>query len=135
MPLKPVELLRLSLIMLTIEITGGNNQTRCFQRAASEPLGIRVEDSRGRPVPGLAVTFECPTGATLEPVIGTDVYLTTVNAWASAFSSDLNDIRQATRTVPADITEGDAALVQTDRSGEAQVYFQLGTDGNKTVDC
>ena len=116
-----------------IEIISGNNQTGVPNARLSEPLGIRIKDSRGRAVLGLAVTFTPADGATLEPIIGTDVYLTTGNTWASAFSSNLKTF-QATRTVPADIQEDAAALVPTDRSGEAQVYLKVGAAGtNKTV--
>ena len=121
----------------TIEIISGNNQTGVLNSRLRDPLHIRVKDSRGRAVPGLAVTFTPGGGATLEPVIGTDVYLTAstaspANAWAATFAT-IDRTFPATRTVPANISPDTAALVPTNRSGEAQVYLEVGAAGEKTV--
>ena len=120
-----------------IEIISGNNQTGVPDSRLRDPLRIRVKDAKGRALSGLAVMFTPAGGATLEPVIGTDVYLTAstatpANAWAATFDT-IDKTFQATRTVPADIAENAAALVPTNRSGEAQVYLQVGDAGNKTV--
>ncbi|MDE0556318.1 MAG: Ig-like domain-containing protein, partial [Candidatus Poribacteria bacterium] len=119
----------------SIEIISGDNQTGVPNARLLNALGVRVEDSRGRPVPGLPVLFTPASGATLKPVIGTDVYLTnppTTNTWATAFAATVQ-IRQATATVPEAIAADTAALVPTDRSGEAQVYLEVGAAGTKTV--
>ena len=118
-----------------IEIISGDNQTGVPNSRLINPLGVRFKDGKGRAISGLPVTFTPAGGATLQPVIGTDVYLTnppTVNTWASAFATTLQ-IRQATATVPAAITADTAALVPTDRSGEAKVYLEVGAVGDKTV--
>ena len=120
-----------------IEIIGGNNKTGVPNARLINPLQIRVKDAKGRALSGLAVTFD-PTDneqSTLQPVIGTDVYLTSPpsdNTWASAFGNDVKPFT-ATATVPADPDADAAALVPTDRSGEAEVYLKLGGAGNKTV--
>ena len=114
-----------------IEIISGNDQTGVPNSRLIDPLGIRVRDAKGRALSGLAVTFNPEDGATLKPVIGTDVYLAG-SEWASTFGT-ITRTKAATSTVPPDIDEDDAAMVPTDRSGEAQVYVELGDDGAKTV--
>ena len=123
-----------------IEIIGGNNKTGIPNARLIDPLHIRVKDAKGRALSGLAVSFTPTTaqGSTLQPVIGTDVYLTNPspptldNSWAPAFSNNIKPFT-ATATVPAAIAADTAALVPTDSSGEAQVYLKLGGAGNKTV--
>ena len=115
-----------------IEIIRGNDQTGVPDSRLIDPLGIRVTDARGRALSELAVRFTPVGGATLKPVLGTDVYLDTNNEWADDFA-DIDRTKAATATVPAAINENAAAWVPTDRSGEAQVYLELGKTGSKTV--
>ena len=115
-----------------IEIISGNDQTGVPDARLIDPLGIRVRDAKGRALSGLPVTFTPTGGAALRPVIGTDVYLTSASVWAPAFS-DIARTKAATATVPADLAENIAGMVPTDRSGEAQVYLELGAAGAKTV--
>ena len=115
-----------------IEIISGNDQTGVPNSRLIDPLGIKVKDAKGRALSGLAVTFTPADGATLKPVIGTDVYLTSGSAWAAAFAN-IDRTKAATATVPAAIAVDTPAMVPTDRSGEAQVYLELGSAGAKTV--
>ena len=118
-----------------IEILSGDDQTGVPNSRLIDPLGIRVKDAKGRAISGLAVTFTPTTGkgSTLQPVIGTDVYLTTTNTWADTFKN-IDRTVSATATVPTrPITADTAVMVPTDRSGEAKVYLKLGEAGNKTV--
>ena len=117
-----------------IEIISGNDQTGVPDSRLIDPLGIRVKDAKGRALSGLAVTFNPSATETLKPVIGTDVYLTTANAWAAEFSA-IDRTKAATATVPiiADDATDNTGMVPTDRSGEAQVYLEVGAAGSKTV--
>ena len=115
-----------------IEIISGNDQTGVPDSRLRDPLGIRVKDAKGRPLSGLAVSFAPGDTETLQPVIGTDVYLATGNAWAETFDT-ITRTKQATSTVPTDLDAGDDGWVPTNRSGEAQVYLKLGAAENKTV--
>ena len=120
-----------------IEIIGGNNKTGVPNARLIDPLHIRVKDAKGRALSGLAVTFTPANGGTLQPVLGTDVYLEQNNSWANAFN-EIVRTKAATSTVPPitgdeAIGENGAAMVPTNQSGEAQVYLKLGTAGNKTV--
>ena len=75
-------------------------------------------------------------GATLQHVIGTDVYLTdppTTNTWAENFGTAVEPFT-ATATVPASIALNAAASVPTDSKGEAEVYLELGVIGTKNGD-
>ena len=122
-----------------IEIISGNDQTGVPDSRLRDPLGIRVKDAKGRPLSGLAVKFDPADGATLEPVIGTDVYLLASGAWASgATFPTIDRTKLVTATVPPRtgtnaIAADTAGWVPTDRSGEAQVYLKLGAEGPKTV--
>ena len=114
----------------SMEIISGDDQTGVPNARLIEPLGIRVKDGRERAVPGLAVSFDPSSTETLQPVIGSDVYLTPPtasppNAWATTFTNTLRT-REATATIPGPIDEDAAALVPTDRSGEAKVYLEVG---------
>ena len=120
-----------------IEIIGGNNKTGVPNARLIDPLHIRVKDDKGRALSGLAVTFTPTNGATLQPVIGTDVYLEGDNTWANQFG-EIVKTKAATATVPpitdpGAIAENGPAIVPTDSRGEAQVYLKLGAEGNKTV--
>ena len=116
-----------------IEIISGNDQTGVPGSRLRDPLGIRVKDAKGRPLSGLAVSFDPTAGDTLQPVIGTDVYLDTNSAWAATFTAIVRT-KPATSTVPTrPIAISTDGWVPTNRSGEAQVYLQLGDAGSKTV--
>ena len=115
-----------------IEIISGDNQTGVPNARLIEPLGIRVKDAKGRALSGLAVTFDPAAADTLKPVIGTDVYLESDNTWADAFA-DIVRTKPATSEVPPALTEDTARMVPTDRSGEAQVYLELGDAGSRRV--
>ena len=120
-----------------IEIISGNNQTGVPNARLINPLAIRVKDSKGRALSGLAVTFNPSSEETLQPVIGTDVYLTETNAWAATFDT-INRTFQATTAVPiiaSDATDN-TGMVPTDSRGEAEVYLKLGSASEtaKTVD-
>ena len=120
---------------VTIELIGGNDQTGVPDSRLRDPLRIRVKDDKKRAVPGLVVSFTPASGATLQPVIGTTVYLTDPpadNTWASDFTTDVQ-LFSATTTVPAAIAENTSALVPTDQRGEAAVYLEVGAAGSKTV--
>ena len=115
-----------------IEIISGNHQTGVPNSRLRDPLGIRVKDGKGRPLSGLAVSFNTSDADTLQPIIGSDVYLTnsTTPTWASAFGTALVT-QKATATIPTAIADNttDRDLprwVPTDRSGEAQVYLKVG---------
>ena len=118
-----------------IEIISGDNKTGVPNSRLIDPLVIRVKDAKGRALSGLAVSFTPASGATLQPILGTNVYLTDMNIWASTFDT-IARTRQATSTVPPAISAdaiSPAAWVPTDRSGEAAVYLKLGTEDDKDV--
>ena len=108
-----------------IEIISGDNKTGVPNSRLIDPLVIRVKDAKGRALSGLAVSFTPASGATLQPILGTNVYLTDTNTWADMFAT-IARTRQATSTVPPAIGADTAAWVPTDRSGEAAVYLELG---------
>ena len=118
-----------------IEIISGDNKTGVPNSRLIDPLVIRVKDAKGRALSGLAVSFTPASGATLQPILGTNVYLTDMNIWANTFDT-IARTRQATSTVPPAISADAislAAWVPTDRSGEAAVYLKLGDDKDVTV--
>ena len=121
---------------VTIELIGGTDQTGVPGSRLRDPLRIRVIDEKKHAVPGLVVSFTPEGGATLQPVLGTTVYLTNPpdeNTWASTFSDNVQPF-SATTTVPAAIAENDAAIVPTDQRGEAEVYLEVGAASDKAGD-
>ena len=82
----------------------------------------------GSALSGLAVTFTPAEGATLKPVIGTTYILKTMVPGPMC-SLALIGRKWRLQRVPPDIAENIAAMVPTDRSGEAQVYLELGDAG------
>ena len=110
-----------------IEIISGNNQTGVPAARLINPLGIRVKDGKGRALSGLAVTFDPGDEETLQPVIGTDVYLQADNSWATEFGN-IDRTFPATTAVPLILptTVNNTGMVPTDSSGEAEVYLKLG---------
>ena len=116
----------------TLEIAddNGNGQQGATSGRLENPLVIKVTDSRNRPVSGVAVRFAPGTNATggmLIPVPGTKVYVTTtgdldIMSGTPTATSRLIEVPE--RNPPAPAT---AIFVQTDSSGEAKAYFQMGT--------
>ena len=111
-----------------VEITNGDNQEGAPLGQLAKYLGAKVVDERGRGVSGVAVKFtSAEDTAMFLPVIGTTVYINGTNVWAGSFG-DIDDTLSVTRV--DDPAAAGTVLVQTDRNGEAKVYFQLG----ETVD-
>ena len=128
-----------------IQIVSGDDQTGATEGRLEDPLVVKVVDQRGRGVPMAIVTFGS-NNATDEderflPVPGTTVHVDDVAPvanWASVYADigNINRPVQATSLYPmtaSDDIDADV-VVQTDRNGEAQVYFQLGgTVGGQNV--
>ena len=113
----------------TLEIADGNPQQGATSGRLENPLVIKVTDSRNRPVSGVAVRFAPGTNATggmLIPVPGTKVYVTTTGdlemSGTLAATPRLIEVPERNPPDPAM-----AIFVQTDSSGEAKAYFQMGT--------
>ena len=117
-----------------IEITGGNNKTGATQARLEEPLTVKVTDGNNRPIQGVAVLFESTDPGTPDddsmfiPVPGTTVYAsgTTLTTEITDFNA-IPLVNNSVDTKPAETIKGagTAILVQTDRNGVAQTYFQL----------
>ena len=115
-----------------ITITGGNDQTGATEARLEEPLKVRVTDGNNHPVSGVAVGFTAtnPTGATTAskfiPVPDTTVYgsgsLLTQAISNLTFVNNTTDTTTATALKPS---ANEKIYVQTDRNGEAEVYYQL----------
>ena len=120
----------------TIEVDHGNNQTAAPNTQLGNSLGVKVKDSKGRALSGLAVQFDPSSNGQLKAVPDTTVYLdnSTPPAWISDYSS-IDKTSTARATAPADPAADAAAWVQTDRNGVAKVYLKLGsaTTGNVTL--
>ena len=123
----------------TIEISDGNGQTGAPSGRLEDPLIVKVKDEKQRTISGAIVTFaSSDTGSRFFPFPGTTVHIDTNRDWASSFSdiASINNPETATSFFPMTDSDntGDNVLVETDRTGEAEVYFQLGSDaGNQTV--
>ena len=124
----------------SMDIVSGDNQPGAIGGRLEDPLVVKVKDGKERGVPMAIVTFSSgnatDTNERLLPVPGTTVHLSATPVppdWAESYSdiADINKPVTATATYPMtdDSSPGatdDNVVVQTDRSGEAQVYFQLG---------
>ena len=109
-----------------IEITQGNPQTGATGARLEDYLEVKVTDGNNRPIPGVAVSFATTTqsgsDAMFIPVPGTTVYTATTDV-DLVDEDDTAKITVATSNRPA---PREPIWVQTDRSGVAQVYYQLG---------
>ena len=120
----------------SIEITQGNPQIGATDARLEEALAVKVTDGNNRPIAGVAVSFatvadnSVGSGQMFIPIPGTIVY-GSGNALTQTIP-DFNAIplvnnTDDTTTVTANQPNAGAAIfVQTDRSGVAQVYYQLG---------
>ena len=119
-----------------IQIVSGNDQRGATNGRLAEPLTVKVRDARGRGIPMVIVTFDTvEMGANFFPVAGTTVFLseTNSNKWGRSYEDidmNINDPITATSSYPETNAALDPVVVQTDRSGDAKVYFQLG-DGDE----
>ena len=110
-----------------IEITQGNPQTGATEARLEDYLEVKVTDGNNRPVAGVAVAFATRTNSVgsaqmFIPVPGTTVY-TMITDVDLVDEDDTAKITVATSNRPA---PSETIWVQTDRSGVAQVYYQLG---------
>ena len=109
-----------------IEITQGNNQIGATDARLEDYLEVKVTDGNNRPLAGVAVSFtpstDSPSGSTFIPVPGTTVYTTETDV-DLVDEDDTAKITVATSNRPVPRSP---IWVQTDRSGVAQVYYQLG---------
>ena len=109
-----------------IEITQGNNKIGATDARLEDYLEVKVTDGNNRPLAGVAVSFtpsdSSPSGSTFIPVPGTTVYtmITDVNLVDEDDPAKIT-VATSNRPVPSS-----PIWVQTDRSGVAQVYYQLG---------
>ena len=123
-----------------IEYVSGNNQRGGIGGRVQDPLVVRVLDGRrGRSVSGQIVNFtvSAPTGGlsdtggarTFIPVSGTYVFVSALNTLDTTASRPASGSfpEMATATTPV---PGAPISVQTDSSGEAQVYLRLGNGDN-----
>ena len=115
--------------------TGGDPQVGATGGRLEDPLAVKVTDAKNRPVPGLRVTFANGEADTsFIPFPDTTVYVTDSRTLAPDTTTD--DTAIATATTPNPSTGTNPIYVQTDRSGEAQVYYKLGastTAGDQDV--
>ena len=109
-----------------IEITQGNNKIGATDARLEDYLEVKVTDGNNRPLAGVAVSFtpsdSSPSGSTFIPVPGTTVY-TMITDVDLVDEDDPAKITVATSNRPV---PSSPIWVQTDRSGVAQVYYQLG---------
>ena len=125
----------------SMDIVSGDNQPGAIGGRLEDPLVVKVKDGKERGVPMAIVTFSSgnttDTNERLLPVPGTTVHLSATPVppdWAESYNdiADINKPVTATATYPMTDDSShpgdtdDNVVVQTDRSGEAQVYFQLG---------
>ena len=113
----------------TIEVDHGNNQTGAPNAQLGNSLGVKVKDSKGRVLSGLAVRFTPSSTERLKPVPGTIVYVDNSNppAWGDVTDyTNIDDTVEARATSPSETGDGQAAWVQTDSSGVAEVYLRIG---------
>ena len=117
-----------------IQIVSGNDKTGATEGRLEEPLVVRVIDGKGRGVPGAIVTFSSGrrAGSRFIPVPGTTVHIDDSNNWANAYS-DIDDVNNpvAVKSSLYPMTDTDSqvddVVVQANSSGEASVYFQMGS--------
>ncbi|MYA55594.1 hypothetical protein F4X88_04790, partial [Candidatus Poribacteria bacterium] len=115
-----------------LEITNETNQSGASGGQLEDYLEVKVTDGRGSPVSGVAVEFTTTASDSMFiPVPGTRVYGTAA-ALAAAVSDPVNGmVFPATSTVPP--KKASPVFVQTDRSGLAKVYYELGTETTQTI--
>ena len=115
--------------------TSGDNQVGATGGRLEELLAVKVTDAKNRPVPGLRVQFDNPnvsvTDDSFIPFPDTTVYTDGSRTLATA---QADETRIATSSSPDPSDGGDLIYVQTDSSGEAKVYYQLGSDETETQD-
>ena len=111
-------------LFATIEVDHGNNQTGAPNAQLGNSLGVKVKDSKGRVLSGLAVKFTPSLPERLKPVPGTIVYVDSQGDWGGI--TTLDDTREARTNSPREADAGDAAWVQTDSNGIAKVYLRIG---------
>ena len=122
-----------------IEISDGDGQIGAPGGRLEDPLVVKVKDGKNSGIPTALVTFGSTAGGErFFPVPGTTVHVDTTGNWASSFTDieDRNKPKTATAFEPMTDSQNtaDDVIVQTDSSGEAEVYFQLGTPvGNQFV--
>ncbi len=113
-----------------MEITQGDNQDGAKNGRLEDFLEVKVTDGNRRPLSGVAVKFtssDTSTSAQFIPVPGTKVYIDENDMLANKVENPLLDLTftaTATRPAPAG-----TIVVQTDNSGLARTYYQLG-DGD-----
>ena len=119
-----------------LEIIGGDPQVGATSGRLENPLSVKVTDRNRRPVPGLRVQFDNPNGSVTDdsfiPFPDTTVYTTTDSRTLATTQAD--ETRMATASSPSPTAGGALIYVQTDSSGEAKVYYQLGSDETETQD-
>ena len=117
-----------------IEITQGNPQTGATDARLEDSLKVRVTDGNNRPIQGVAVGFTssdpnaASTASMFIPFPGTIVYGSGSILTQSVTSPVLDLVNNADDTTTATALKpaaGAVIFVQTNRSGEAEVYFQL----------
>ena len=115
-----------------IEITQGHNQVGAAGGRLEQYLEVKVSDGRRSAIPGVAVHFATTAaGAMFIPVPGTTVYGNSL-ALLAALPDPMNTATySATATTPP--KKGSPVFIQTDRSGLAKVYYELGTDTSQTI--
>ena len=112
-----------------VAIVSGNGQEGGFGGQLDDPLVVKVTDGRGRALSGLAADFASDaTESRFVPVPRTTVYTTTA-AGSTLAPGRTEFTRVATSTRPPPATD---IVVQTNSSGEASTYFQLGTTDTET---
>ena len=112
-----------------VAIVSGDGQEGIFGGQLDDPLVVKVTDGRGRALSGLAAVFDSgATGSMFIPVPGTTVY-TKMAAGIELAAEWTPYTREATSTRPPPAAD---IAVQTDSSGEASTYFQLGTTETQT---
>ena len=116
----------------SIQIVSRDDPTGVLEGRLEEPFVVKVVDGKGRgvPIPMAIVTFSsgAEAGSRFLPVSSTTVHVDATDNWASSFTDidDIDDPVTATSIYPIAASASDV-VVQADRSGEARVYFQLGS--------
>ena len=120
-----------------IQIVSGDGKTGALGGRLEKPFVVKVVDGKGRGVPMAVVTFSSNNTEDVDerflPVLNETVYLVDgTDNWASTYALT-NDPVTATSIYPMTTSDGNV-VVQTDSSGEARVYLQLGgTPGRQNV--
>ena len=119
-----------------LEIAHGNPQVGATGGRLEEHLGIKVTDAKNRPVPGLRVTFDSNVDdSSFIPFPGTTVYASDSRTLATEIDdTDGTTVATSSSPDPTDPEADEPIYVQTDSSGEAKVYYQLGGDAEEAQD-